>query len=234
MKIMRFIFWIFLCNFFTAKAQTDSLIYAVGKITNAITNEPVVAKISYQSLPYGSKVGFLHSADYSFPLYDNERYSISIEVPGFAPAKFILDPAEANGDKKVIKDVALNLPGHAGDSVAHHSGTVRRLNILFEQNKYTILPSSYPELDAIVSIMQRNPTMIIQLEGHTDPQGDPKKQMSLSKDRVESVKKYMILKNISGSRIKTKAFGGTQPLSTANTSEAHRLNRRVEMRVLQN
>jgi len=223
-----------ICLSFILNAQNDSIIFAEGKITNAITKEPVTAKISYQSLPYGSKVGFLQGANYSFPLYDNERYSISIEVPGFAPAKFILDPAEANSDKKVIKDVALNIPGHAGDSVAHHSGTVRRLNILFEQNKYNILPSSYPEIDAIVSVMKRNPTMIIQLEGHTDPQGDPKKQMSLSKDRVESVKKYMILKNISGSRIKTKAFGGTQPLSTANTSEAHRLNRRVEMRVLQN
>jgi len=232
---MRILFLVICCCFsLTLAAQSDSLIYAEGKISNAITKEAVIAKISYQSLPYGSKVGLLHGSNYSFPLYDNERYSISIEVPGFEPAKYILDPAAANSDRKVIRDVELRLPGNAGDSVAHHSGTVRRLNILFEQNKYNILPASYPELDAIVNIMKRNPTMVIQLEGHTDPQGDPKKQMSLSKDRVESVKKYMILKNISGSRIKTKAFGGTQPLSTANTPEAHRLNRRVEMRVLQN
>jgi outer membrane protein OmpA-like peptidoglycan-associated protein len=82
--------------------------------------------------------------------------------------------------------------------------------------------------------MKNNPTMIIQLEGHTDPQGDARKQMKLSKNRVEAVKKYLILRDVSGSRIKTVAFGGTQPISTAKTAEAHRLNRRVEMRVLEN
>ncbi len=223
-----------ICGFpMIAAGQPDSLIYAVGKITNAITKEPVIAKISYQSLPYGNTVGFLNASDFSFPLYDNEKYSITIEARGFATAKFILDPGEANSEKKVVKDVALNIPGHAGDSVAHHSGSVRVLNILFEQNKYNILPVSFGELDALANTLKGNPSMIIQLEGHTDPQGDPKKQMKLSQDRVESVKKYLILKNVSGSRIKTKAFGGTQPISTINTPEAHRLNRRVEMRVLQ-
>jgi outer membrane protein OmpA-like peptidoglycan-associated protein len=231
---MRLGCWIFSCLPFLAFGQTDSLIYAEGKITNALTKEEVVAKISYQSLPYGSKVGFLNTANFSFPLYDNEKYAITIEATGFAPAKFILDPAQANSERKVIKDVALTIPGNAGDSVVHHAGTVRRLNVYFDPNKFEILQASFAELDALASTMKSNPTMIIQLEGHTDTQGDPKSQMKLSKNRVESVKKYLILRNISGSRIKTVAFGGTQPMSRANNPEAHRLNRRVEMRVLQN
>jgi len=232
---MRIVLLIICCfPLMIARGQNDTLIYAEGNITNSVTQEPVVAKISYQSLPYGSKVGFLNTSKFSFPLYDNERYSITIEASGFSPAKFILDPAEANSEKKVIRNVALQIPGHAGDSVAHHSGKVLRLNILFEQAKYNILPASYAELDALANTLQNNPKMIIQLEGHTDIQGNPEKNMKLSKDRVEAVKKYLIMKNVSGSRIKTKAFGGTQPISTANTPEAHRLNRRVEMRVLQN
>jgi OOP family OmpA-OmpF porin len=217
-----------------AFAQADTLIYAEGVITNAVTKEHIAAKISYQSLPYGSKVGFLNGSSFHFPLYDNEKYSIEVTAPGFEPAKYILDPAEANANRRVIRDIALRLPGHAGDSVAHHAGKVLRLNILFEPNKWNILPASFTELDNLAATMHNNPRMVIQLEGHTDPQGDPKKQMKLSKDRVESAKKYLILKGISGVRVKTKAFGGTQPLSTANTAEAHRLNRRVEMRVLQN
>jgi outer membrane protein OmpA-like peptidoglycan-associated protein len=230
---MRLALLIFVLPFLAA-AQADTLVYAEGKITNAVTKEPITAKISYQSLPYGSKVGFLSGSAFSFPLYDNEKYAIEVTAPGFEPAKYMLDPAEANADKRVIRDIALKLPGHAGDSVAHHAGKVLRLNILFEPNKWNILPASFSELDNLAATMRTNPRMIIQLEGHTDPQGDPKKQMKLSKDRVESAKKYLILKGISGSRIRTKAFGGTQPLSTANTAEAHRLNRRVEMRVLEN
>src|SRR5688572_5498008 len=119
---MRLGFWIFIGLPLLTSGQIDSLIYAEGKITNAITKEEVVAKISYQSLPYGSKVGFLNTANFSFPLYDGEKYSITIEASGFAPAKFILDPAHANAERKVIKDVALTIPGNAGDSVVHHAG----------------------------------------------------------------------------------------------------------------
>ena len=231
---MRFLILILCITGSFVKAQTDTLIYAVGKITNAHTNEPITANIFYESLPYGSKVGFLNASEFSFPLYDNEKYSITVEATGFEKTKYILDPSEANDNKKVIRDIALTVPGDVSDSVAHHVGSVKRLNILFDANKYEILPASFGELDALAYTMKNNPAMVIQLEGHTDPQGDPKKQMKLSKDRVESVKKYLILHGVSGSRVKTVAFGGTQPLSTAKTAEAHRLNRRVEMRVLQN
>ena len=82
--------------------------------------------------------------------------------------------------------------------------------------------------------MNENPKMVIQLEGHTDFLGDSRANMRLSQQRVESVKSYLADHGISKTRIRTKAFGGTQPLSRDNTPEAHRLNRRVEVRILEN
>ena len=76
--------------------------------------------------------------------------------------------------------------------------------------------------------------MIIQLEGHTDYQGNASDNMRLSQLRVAAVKNYIVSKKIVKSRIKTKAFGGTQPLSREDTPEAHRINRRVELRILEN
>jgi outer membrane protein OmpA-like peptidoglycan-associated protein len=72
------------------------------------------------------------------------------------------------------------------------------------------------------------------LEGHTDYLGDAKQNMRLSEERVKAVRDYLVSNGIGKSRIKTKAFGGTQPLSRDNTPEAHRLNRRVELRILKN
>lgn len=83
-------------------------------------------------------------------------------------------------------------------------------------------------------MMKENEAMVIQLEGHTDYQGNAKENLKLSKERVESVKHYIISKGIPKNRIKTKAFGGTMPLSRDNTPEGHRLNRRVELRILEN
>jgi OmpA-OmpF porin, OOP family len=212
--------------------DADSIIIAEGRILNATTKEPVSARISYQSLPYGNIIGSLEGSAYSIPMYDASKYSIIVEALGFQSAKYMLDPAESNPAKRIIKDIELS-PGAPVNT--HVAGHVMRLNnLIFELGKSKISPESYGELELVLKMMKENAKMVIQLEGHTDYQGDAKVNMKLSKQRVESVKQYLEEKGVSGSRIKTKAFGGTQPISRDDTAEAHRLNRRVELRILSN
>lgn len=212
--------------------ETDSLIYAEGTIINAETREPVTARIVYESLPYGNRIGVINNSAYSFPMFDNDHYSISVEAPGFKPVKYMLDPNAANNYNKVIRDIELS----AGERRSPHTaGEVLRLdNLIFEVGKSKIAPESFSELDILVNLMTENPQMVIQLEGHTDFLGDSRANMKLSQQRVESVKDYVTGKGIPKSRIRTKAFGGSQPLSRDNTPAAHRLNRRVEVRILEN
>lgn len=226
------LFCLFLLISAAAYCQTiDSLIYAEGSILNAQTKEPVTARVTYQSLPYGSRLGTLNNNAYSFPMFDNEKYSIVVEAPGFTTVKYMLDPAEANAEKKVIKHIELT----AGEIKKHEVGHVMRLdNVIFPVGRSKINEASYSELDVVVAMMQENSAMVIQLEGHTDYQGNPKDNLKLSKERVEAVKSYITSKGIAKNRVKTKAFGGTMPLSRDNTPEAHRLNRRVELRILEN
>jgi len=212
--------------------EVDTLIYAEGRIINAETREPISARIIYESLPYGNRIGVITNNVYSFPMFDREHYSITVEAPGYAPAKYMLDPGSANGDNKVIRDIELSSGSRPSP---HTAGKVLRLdNLIFEVGKSRIDPESYSELDILVNLMKENPQMIIQLEGHTDYLGDSRANMRLSQQRVESVRNYIGDKGIGKSRIKTKAFGGNQPLSRDNTPEAHRLNRRVEVRILEN
>jgi OmpA-OmpF porin, OOP family len=236
MRVISYFLFCFSCLTVYGQAP-DTLIYAQGNIINAITKEPVMARISYQSLPYGNKVGFQSGNSFSFPLYDSEKYSITVEAPGFAPSKYMLDPAEANSDRKVVKDIELNLPTGAAHNAetTHTVGKVMRLDdLIFDAGKAKIEPSSYAELDEVALMLKNNPGMVIQLEGHTDVRGDAKLNLKLSEDRVNSVKTYLIAKGANKKKIKTKAFGGSQPLSQGNTEEAHALNRRVELRVLEN
>jgi OmpA-OmpF porin, OOP family len=213
--------------------SADSTVVAQGKILNAETKEPVTARITYQSLPYGNKMGVINNSTYSFQMFDRERYSISVDAPGYVPAKFMLDPSEAS-NFSLVKDIELT----HGDSHAkkkHAVGHVMVLNnLIFEVNKNRIDPDSYSELDIVVNMMRENPNMVIQLEGHTDFVGNPEKLMKLSQERVDAVRNYLISKKVNKNRIKTKAFGGTAPLSRDDTPEAHRMNRRVELRILEN
>jgi OmpA-OmpF porin, OOP family len=235
----KLIFLIFLFGLFSEvwSQSVDTLIYAQGNIISATTKEPVVSKITYKSLPYGSKAGFLSGSNFNFPLFDNEKYELSVVAPGYAPAKYMIDPAEMNSDRKVVKNIELGLPVSAS-KIAEETHTVGKLmrldNLIFNVGTSKIEPSSYEELNQVVKMLNDNPKMIIQLEGHTDVKGAPALNMKLSQDRVDAVKNYLVLKGGSKARIKTKAFGGTQPLSREDTEEGHKLNRRVELRVLQN
>jgi OmpA-OmpF porin, OOP family len=104
--------------------------------------------------------------------------------------------------------------------------------LIFPQGKSVIDPKSFDELDEVAQMMKENSKMVIQLEGHTDNQGSAKANMELSQSRVEAVKKYLVSKGIAKDRVKTKALGGSQPLSNEMTQEARAMNRRVEMRIL--
>ncbi len=130
------LFCLFLLIATTTYCQTaDSLIYAEGKILSATTKEPVTARVTYQSLPYGNKIGTLNNNTYSFPLFDNEKYSIIIEAPGYTTAKYLIDPAEANENRKVVKDIELA----AGEIKKHEVGHVMRLdNVIFPVGKSKI------------------------------------------------------------------------------------------------
>lgn len=229
-----FLLLAFVASTLLVTAQSnDSTVVAQGKIINAETKEPITARITYQSLPYGNKMGVINNTTYSFPMFDHERYSISVDAPGYVSAKFMLDPAEAS-NLSLVKDIELT-HGESHAKKKHAVGHVMVLNnLIFEVNKNKIDPDSYSELDIVVNMMRENPAMVIQLEGHTDFLGNPEKLMKLSQDRVDAVKSYLTSKKVNKNRIKTKAFGGTQPLSRDDTPEAHRMNRRVELRILEN
>ena len=234
--MVRKFFKLFILLLFTATISycqsADSLVYAEGQIVNAATREPVSARITYQSLPYGNKVGVLNNNSYSFPMFDRVKYSIIVEAPGYEVAKYMLDPAEANDAKRVIKNIELTKgPGSPKLAV----GNVIRLdNLIFQVGKSKISEESYQELEVVHGMMNENTKMVIQLEGHTDYQGNAKENLKLSEARVEAVKDYLVSKGVNKNRIKTKAFGGTMPLSREESPEAHRMNRRVEMRILEN
>jgi OOP family OmpA-OmpF porin len=104
--------------------------------------------------------------------------------------------------------------------------------VFFEQSRAILLEASSEQLKEVVQLMQINPTLVIELHGHTDGIGDADLNMILSKDRVETIKKYLIQEGIAANRIAAKAFGGTQPIASNETEETRKLNRRVEFLIL--
>lgn len=212
-----------------AGVPADSVIEVTGKVINEETSEPVKATIFYESQPYGSEIGEITAAEngeFTIYLLENRRYVFRVDAEGFFPYTESMDIARLLADGAITREIALKTGG---------PGTIIRLDkLIFAQGSSEITQESFAQIDEIYALMLTSNTMEIQLEGHTDFRGSADANMLLSQNRVNAVKQYLVEKGIPGARIKTRAFGGTQPLSRDNTQEARSQNRRVEVRILKN
>ncbi len=107
-------------------------------------------------------------------------------------------------------------------------------SIRFAQGKSDLLPESFAELDRLADLLQANQQMEIQLNGHTDNQGDPAANVQLSQNRVQAVLDYLIGKGVAPVRLRGQGFGGAQPIASNQQEATRRLNRRVEFEVIKN
>jgi OOP family OmpA-OmpF porin len=219
---MKNIFLILSVVFSVSSLYAQDEIIAEGKITDTHTDKGVRSNIRYSSIPTGGITGRFSDSTFSFSMFGSSKYQITIEAKGYNSKTIIVDPKDVDASKHIIRNIKLVPKGQ----------TIRLSHLIFPQGKSTIDANSYSELDEVVQMMKENSKIEIQLEGHTDNQGNPGSNLKLSEKRVEAVKKYIVAKGIGKDRVKTKAFGGSQPLSNEMTPEARALNRRVEMRIL--
>ncbi|NOS91996.1 MAG: OmpA family protein [Cyclobacteriaceae bacterium] len=192
-----------------------------GQVLDALSRKGIKSSIRYKSYPTGGISGRFNDSTFSFTIFGSSKYQVTAEAEGYIPLTIIVDPKESVNNK-IQRNILLTSTSRA--IVLDH--------LIFEMGRAVINSKSYSSLDEVVAMMKDNTKVVIQLEGHTDNIGNAEKNMKLSQDRVEAVKKYLVSKGIDKNRVKTKAFGGTQPLSNERTEEAKALNRRVEMRVL--
>lgn len=106
-------------------------------------------------------------------------------------------------------------------------------NIFFEFNKTELLPSSYPELDYVLSFIRENNIKLIEISGHTDDKGSDQYNQKLSEGRAQSVVQYLIGKGADQSRLTAKGYGEAYPIETNATEHGRSINRRVEFKIVQ-
>lgn len=104
-------------------------------------------------------------------------------------------------------------------------------NIFFDVNKWDLKPESQTELDKVVQLMNDNPSMKIQITGHTDNVGKPAENLTLSNNRAKAVVEYLVGKGINAGRLSAKGFGETKPVAGNDTEEGRARNRRTELKV---
>ena len=199
----------------------DKFIRIHGKITNAKSGEIIQATLAFEatdtSLQTKTAVG-----EYEVKVSSTGYYSIKIDAPGY-----VSDLEKLDVNTYEMKELEMNFklqPIELGT-------TVTLKNVLFMQSKPELLPESYPELDLVVQFMKANPHLEIELAGHTDSRGSFRQLMTLSQQRVNKVKGYLVSKGVSSKRIVGKGYGGSKPIASNDSEETRMLNRRVEFTI---
>ena len=213
--------------------KIDSLIkfhgYVLDTISDAPNQLPVKAKIVLERLPYGSEIGIISSKDttgyFEYFLSFEHDYKIEIKSEGHHTLTETIKTRQWAIRGELNKNYYLR-PEWKQDQV------IRLNKLIFEQGLSIISRESLNELNTLAKALNDNPSMVIQLEGQTDWRGDHKSNLALSEERVAAVRNYLVSLGINAKRIKTKAFGGDNPITRDDSMEASAINRRVEVRIL--
>jgi outer membrane protein OmpA-like peptidoglycan-associated protein len=105
-------------------------------------------------------------------------------------------------------------------------------NIFFDTNKFDLKDESLAELQKLIEFLTLNPTIHIEISGHTDDVGNVQANQTLSENRAKSVYQYLITNKIEASRLVFKGYGETQPLAPNTTDEGRQKNRRTEFKII--
>ena len=105
-------------------------------------------------------------------------------------------------------------------------------HIYFETGKAVLRPESDEALNQVLRFLENNPSMKLEISGHTDNTGSLRINQKLSRDRAGAVVNYLLGKGIPETMLESKGYADTQPVATNDTSEGRTQNRRVEFKVL--
>jgi OOP family OmpA-OmpF porin len=103
-------------------------------------------------------------------------------------------------------------------------------NVLFDTGKWDIKAQAYPILDEALAILKKEPTLKVEVQGHTDNVGARAYNQKLSERRAKAVMEYFIDKGIEPERLSAAGYGFSRPTASNDTREGRTLNRRVELK----
>ena len=103
------------------------------------------------------------------------------------------------------------------------------LDVQFASGSARLQPGSSAALDRAARVLLDNPSIRVEVAGHTDPTGDPQQNVRLSRLRAEAVRQYLVDKGVTPQRLIAQGYGSTRPRVPGTSAAANAQNRRVEL-----
>jgi len=211
------------------EVKVDTALYMVGQVTDAKSGEAVkMAKIEVIDLEQSQVVatGLADTSGlYKIKIPKKKDFGVEVTAKDYL---FFVDMAYLSQKQVVDSKVTANFQLNKIDV----GSTMVLDNIFFETNKATIKTESTAELTRLAALLVENPTIKLEISGHTDNVGSYKSNQKLSEARAKSVVNYLVSQGVSTDRLQYKGYAFNQPIADNNTPEGRAKNRRVEFKVI--
>ncbi len=212
----------------TSVRARETSTYAQGRVFDAVTKKPLNAMVQLFDLSTNALTQQVYSdaetGEYTAVLNEGRAYAMYAAAPGYLLKSLNFDYSAPHTFDPLTLDIYLD-PAKSGRSAVLN-------NLFFDSNQAMLKPRSRTELDRLVEFLRQDPSLRVEVAGHTDNVGTPASNLTLSQRRAQAVLSYLSGHGVPATRLRAKGYGATKPLAT-NDSEAHRAqNRRIELRVL--
>jgi outer membrane protein OmpA-like peptidoglycan-associated protein len=218
--------------------EGSNMAILTGIIRDDETKKPLKAEIVLIDNEKNEVIAEFHSdgvtGKYLVSLPGGSNYGIAVKKDGYLFHSENFQIPEESGFKQYKKDVDLKK--------VKVGQTIVLRNIFYDYAKYSLRDASVNELERLIQLLTDNPTMKIEISGHTDTRGTSSDNQTLSENRAKSVVDYLISHGISASRLEYKGYGEISPLIPDNEinrlnsktakEDAHQQNRRTEFKIL--
>lgn len=205
------------------EAQPTATVNLHGTLIDKDTKETYQGIVSVIDLESGIEVApkeVRENGTFDFDLIDHKKYLLIIQGDEFFRIEKLF---ELNGDTSIVSEAT---------SVKNKK--LQFASLVFKNGKWDILPEMEQDLWNIVDFLIDNPMFSLNIGGHTDSDGDTKKNHLLSQRRADAIKSFIIENgNITSDRIQAIGYGSDKPIKSPEvTEEDKQINRRVEFELI--
>ncbi|MBO7572106.1 MAG: OmpA family protein [Bacteroidales bacterium] len=214
------------------RMRPDVVATVSGKLVDK-DNKPVDAEIRWEDLQSGETVGRSKTdptnGQFFIVLPLGKIYGYYVDNDSYFPISNSIDLRNEDSAVKVENDITMV----SFDQMIEEGLAVPINNLFFNTAKSDLLPYSIPELRRVAEIIKAK-NLTVEIAGHTDNVGDDDMNQTLSEQRAQAVKDFLVGEGCNPEKLKTIGYGSTRPVASNKTEEGRKLNRRVELRFVGN
>ena len=207
--------------------EEEDFISIQGYVLDSETKEPLAgAVIELADARTGKLISIVHADEtgaFKIPVEEFGRYTLEVRKEGYLYSSEEIVIPSSTENQVITKTVLL-------DKIKVNQAIILK-NIFFDTGKSTLKPESMTEIERVYKLMIDNPTMEIEISGHTDNVGSAATNKTLSLNRASVVVKTLVSKGIDPSRMTSAGYGFDKPIAPNTTADGRSQNRRTEFKV---